>query len=76
MLRITGLTKGNLSSHLLKLEEAGLVEIEKRFVKKKPQTLARLSDSGQQTLEGYWKEMEELRESAASWQPDLVLAPG
>jgi DNA-binding transcriptional ArsR family regulator len=35
LLRITGLTKGNLSSHLSKLEEAGLVEIEKRFVGKK-----------------------------------------
>ncbi len=53
----------------------GLVEIEKRFVKKKPQTLARLSDSGRRTIEGYWKEIEEIRESAAHWQPDLVLAP-
>jgi DNA-binding transcriptional ArsR family regulator len=34
--RTTGLTKGNLSSHLGKLEEAGLIQIEKRFVQKKP----------------------------------------
>ena len=66
--RITGLTKGNLSSHLSKLEEAGLVEIEKRFVQKKTQTLARLSDAGRQTLESYWKEMEKLRRSAARWR--------
>jgi DNA-binding transcriptional ArsR family regulator len=33
--RTTGLTKGNLSSHLTKLEEAGLIEIHKRFVGKK-----------------------------------------
>ena len=33
--RTTGLTKGNLSSHLAKLEDAGLVTIEKRFVRKK-----------------------------------------
>jgi DNA-binding transcriptional ArsR family regulator len=65
--RITGLTKGNLSSHLSKLEEAGLVEIEKRFVQKKTQTLVRLSDAGRQSIEGYWREMEELRESAARW---------
>ena len=79
LLRITGLTKGNLSSHLSKLEEAGLVEIEKRFVGKKTQTLARLSDTGRQTIETYWKEMEELRESAARWQPPktvLVPSPG
>jgi DNA-binding MarR family transcriptional regulator len=77
--RITGLTKGNLSSHLSKLEEAGLVEIEKRFVEKKTQTLVRLSDSGQEAIESYWKEMEELRESAASWKPGdarLVPSPG
>jgi DNA-binding transcriptional ArsR family regulator len=66
--RITGLTKGNLSSHLSKLEEAGLVEIEKRFVAKKTQTLVRLSDEGHGAVETYWREMEEIRESAARWQ--------
>lgn len=76
LLRITGLTKGNLSSHLSKLEEAGLVEIEKQFVGKKAQTLVRLSDSGRKTIESYWKEMEDLRESANRWQPrSMVLAP-
>jgi Winged helix DNA-binding domain len=34
--RATGLTKGNLSSHLTKLEDAGLIAIEKRFVRRKP----------------------------------------
>ncbi len=79
LLGITGLTKGNLSSHLSKLEEAGLVEIEKRFVEKKTQTLVRLNDAGRQTIEGYWKELEELRESVARWQPGktvLVPSPG
>lgn len=76
LLRITGLTKGNLSSHLSKLEEAGLVEIEKRFVEKKTQTLARLTDDGRQAIETYWKEMEELRASAAQWQPvNLIPEP-
>ncbi|MFL6195279.1 MAG: transcriptional regulator [Thermoanaerobaculia bacterium] len=68
LLRITGLTKGNLSSHLSKLEEAGLVEIEKQFVGKKAQTLVRLSDNGRRSVESYWNEMEELRHSAARWQ--------
>jgi DNA-binding transcriptional ArsR family regulator len=76
LLRITGLTKGNLSSHLSKLEEAGLVVIEKQFVGKKTQTLVRLSDSGRRTIEVYWQEMEELRERAAQWQPqNTALAP-
>jgi DNA-binding transcriptional ArsR family regulator len=76
--RITGLTKGNLSSHLSKLEEAGLVEIEKRFVEKKTQTLVRLSGDGRQTIEGYWKEMQQLRKSADRWRlqkHELVPSP-
>jgi DNA-binding transcriptional ArsR family regulator len=67
--RITGLTKGNLSSHLSKLEEAGLVEIEKRFVNKKTQTLVGLSAGGREAIEGYWREIEQLRERAARWRP-------
>jgi len=74
--RITGLSKGNLSSHLAKLEEALLVEIERRFVGKKTQTLVALSATGRQTLDGYWKELEELRANSASWRPQsLVPAP-
>lgn len=73
--RITGLTKGNLSSHLSKLEEAGLVEIEKRFLDKKTQTLARLSGGGREAVESYWKEMETLRKSAVRWKPAAALAP-
>jgi DNA-binding transcriptional ArsR family regulator len=74
--RITGLSKGNLSSHLSKLEEAGLVEIEKGFVGKKTQTLIGLTRPGRQALESYWKEMEELRKSAARWRPAKgALAP-
>jgi DNA-binding transcriptional ArsR family regulator len=75
LLRITGLTKGNLSSHLSKLEEAGLVEIEKRFVAKKTQTLVRLSDAGRRAVESYWREMEEIRENASRWQPNAALVP-
>src|SRR5437763_15157045 len=66
--RITGLTKGNLSAHLSKLEEAGWVEIEKRFVGKKPQTMVRLSGLGRDATESYWKEITELRESSAHWR--------
>jgi DNA-binding transcriptional ArsR family regulator len=55
--RTTGLTKGNLSSHLTKLEEAGLVQIEKRFVLKKPNTnveLTRWAGSGSATTGASW----------------------
>jgi DNA-binding MarR family transcriptional regulator len=43
---MTGLTWGNLSTHLSKLEEAGYVAIEKGYKGKKPHTMIRLTDQG------------------------------
>jgi DNA-binding transcriptional ArsR family regulator len=59
--RATGLTKGNLSSHLTKLEEAGLVEIEKRFVRKKPNTSVALTAIGRTRIARHWDQLERLR---------------
>ncbi|WP_114951810.1 winged helix-turn-helix domain-containing protein [Sphingosinicella terrae] len=52
--------EGNLSVHLRKLEEAGYVEIEKRFVGRKPQTLCRLSRSGRDAWIAYIGHMQRL----------------
>ena len=60
LLQATELTKGNLSTHLAKLEEAGYVEIEKAFRGKIPLTLARLTREGLAAFENYRKEMAEL----------------
>ena len=57
----TGLTKGNLSSHLTKLEEAGLLTIEKRFVRRKSHTTASLTKVGRQRLEAHWRQLDKLR---------------
>ena len=59
--RATGLTKGNLSSHLSKLEEGGLVTIEKRFVRKRPQTSVALTDDGAQRVAAHWASLDRLR---------------
>jgi DNA-binding transcriptional ArsR family regulator len=59
--RTTGLTKGNLSSHLTKLEEAGLVEIHKRFVGKKPNTNIALTAVGKQRIARHWDQLERLK---------------
>jgi DNA-binding MarR family transcriptional regulator len=59
--RTTGLTKGNLSSHLTKLEESGLVEIEKRFIRKKPNTNVALTAVGRQRIANHWSQLERLR---------------
>ena len=51
----TSLTKGNLSVHLSKLEEAGYLAIEKTFRGKYPLTLCRLTDRGREEFEKYRK---------------------
>jgi DNA-binding transcriptional ArsR family regulator len=55
--RESGLTKGNLSSHLIKLEEAEYIEIEKTFRGKIPLTLVRLTAKGREAFRDYRKTM-------------------
>ena len=69
--RLTGLTKGNLSSHLSKLEEAGLVHIEKRFVGKMPNTLVNLTEKGSAAIEQHWIQLDRLRSGAEQWVPEM-----
>src|SRR3954451_25156598 len=64
LLRATGLTKGNLSSHLAKLEDAGLVTIEKRFIRKKPNTNVALTATGRDRIDRHWKQLDQLRQRA------------
>ena len=66
LLNITGLTKGNLSSHLSKLQAGGLVEIEKKFEGKVPVTYAMLTGQGKEALKEYWKRFEKAREGIKS----------
>ena len=51
--RESQLTKGNLSSHLVRLEEAGYVRIEKTFRGKVPLTLCSLTRAGRTAFEAY-----------------------
>ena len=53
LIRQTGMTWGNLSAHLSKLEAAGYVAIEKEFLGKKPHTTVRLTDQGRNAFEEY-----------------------
>jgi DNA-binding MarR family transcriptional regulator len=59
--RTTALTKGNLSSHLAKLEEAGLVKIEKKFIRKKPNTSVALTAVGRKRVARHWDQLERLK---------------
>lgn len=53
----TGMTQGNLSSHLQKLESAGYIQTEKKFRNKRPLTLLRLSESGREAFITYVRDM-------------------
>ena len=51
------LTRGNLSSHLKTLEEAGYIDVQKEFVEKVPRTLIRLTDNGREAIQIYREQM-------------------
>lgn len=60
--RETGLTKGNLTIHLSKLEKAGYIRIEKTFRGKVPQTLCRITSEGREAFEIYRKQLKQFIE--------------
>lgn len=53
LLSETGLTKGNLSAHLMRLEEAGYLAIDKTYRGKVPQTICKLTEAGRAALRAY-----------------------
>jgi DNA-binding HxlR family transcriptional regulator len=56
----TGSTDGNLGAQLTKLEEAGYVAVEKKFVQRKPQTLYRMTEAGRKALTEYVQALKQL----------------
>jgi DNA-binding MarR family transcriptional regulator len=56
----TGLTWGNLATHLSKLEEAGYVEVEKGYKGKKPHTTIRLTNRGRTAFRDYKQSMQQV----------------
>lgn len=58
--RLTGLTWGNLATHLNKLEEAGYITIEKTFVGKKPHSTLRLTAQGREAFRAYKQSMQQV----------------
>jgi DNA-binding transcriptional ArsR family regulator len=57
----TGLTRGNLSVQLTRLEEASLISVEKATKKNRTITTARILAEGRYQLGRYWRQMEEIR---------------
>ena len=57
--RETELTKGNLSAHLRKLEDAGYVKIQKTFKGKLPLTVCKLTASGNKAVTEYRQQLQD-----------------
>lgn len=66
LLRLCGLTQGNMSRHLAVLEEAGLVTIHKGFEGKRPRTEIRLTAEGRQRFLDYLGTLEQVIRDASA----------
>jgi DNA-binding transcriptional ArsR family regulator len=53
LVKATGLNKGTLSKHLMKLRDAGYVEIEKSFKGNYPHTSVKLTAAGRRAFRDY-----------------------
>ena len=60
LMRQTGLSQGNVSGHLSKLEDAAYVEIVKGYIGKRPQTIISLTKKGREMFKIYIKNMREI----------------
>ena len=63
LLKESGLTKGNLTVHLSKLENAGYIHVEKTFRGKFPHTEYRLTPEGKEAFDRYRQSLSRLMES-------------
>jgi len=60
LLTSLGVTKGNLATHINKLEAEGLVEVKKEFVGKMPHTSYRITRTGRREFQKYWENLKQL----------------
>jgi DNA-binding MarR family transcriptional regulator len=56
----TGMTWGNLSAHMTKLEKAQYIEVVKSFKGKRPNTMLSLTDAGRKAFQKYRQQMQQL----------------
>lgn len=70
--RLTGLTKGNLSSHLVTLEKGDFVEIDKSYRGKTPLTRIRLTTKGRLAIQKHWQRLSTLRSASARSNMDSL----
>jgi len=60
LLTTLGVTKGNLATHINKLETTGFIEVKKQFRGKMPHTSYKITRTGRRQFQKYWENMKEL----------------
>jgi len=67
LLAASGLSTTNLSMQISRLEEHGLVAVDKSFVGKRPRTDVRLTPEGKTAIHNYWRRFETARRDVRKW---------
>ena len=65
--RLTRLSDGNLSVQLSRLEEAGMVSIQKQFVAKKTSTRVKITKKGSSAIQRHWEQLNTIKQNADAW---------
>lgn len=65
IMRQTGMTQGNVSGHLNKLEGVGYVKIKKGYAGKRPQTMISLTEKGREAFQHYIRQMKQIFDELA-----------
>ena len=60
LLTTLGVTKGNLATHINKLETVGFIEVKKEFRGKIPHTSYRITKTGRRQFQKYWENLKYL----------------
>jgi len=60
LLTTLGVTKGNLATHINKLESTGLIEVKKQFRGKVPHTSYKITRAGRRQFQKYWENLKAL----------------
>ena len=63
--RLTGLTKGNFSTHITKLDTEGLIARRKSFRGLMPHTDVEITPKGRAAVKRHWHQLEQLRKAAS-----------
>jgi DNA-binding MarR family transcriptional regulator len=76
LLTVLGVTKGNLATHINKLETAGFIEVKKEFRGKIPHTSYRITKIGRSEFQKYWDNLRALAPESSPYQPQSNVSDG